>query len=957
MKSTFTYLLIAITVLGFNTVKAQDIVDQIATKSCNDMHKLSPKLSKDEAQQQLGLSIIKNATPFAKQLKKQYNIDIKKLDEKGGQALGELVGPKLAKICPETMSRINGPKNEEQTPAENVGETSQTTINQQTDSALVDDQRFNQESIPTLTISDDELKDQGTQNVSSSLGASRDAFSSAASFVFSSARFKIRGYDQENFTTYMNGIPVNYLDDGAGAWSLWGGLNSVTRNREGSIGIDPTTFGFGGIGGSSSIDSRASKQRKQLEVSYAATNRTYRNRLMASYSSGIIKKGWAISAAFSRRWAAQGYVPGTFYDGYSYFLSVEKYFGNNHSLSLTAFGAPTRTGKSGAATQEMFNLAGTHYYNPDWGYQDGKVRNANVGYTHQPLFILAHEWKIDNKSSLYTSAGFTFGIKSSTALDWNNAPDPRPDYYRYLPSYIEDSATMAVAEKAIRDDQSLIQINWNNLYDANYQSFETVDSIDGIPGNTLSGKRARYIVENRIESQKRFNLASTYNKNVNDHISVSAGITYQMQITEFYKKVEDLLGADFYVDVNQFAIRDFPDSFSYAQNDLNHPNRILKEGDKFGYDYVANIHRAGAWGQGVFRFNKVDFFFGTELSFTSFWRDGKTKNGLFPNNSFGKSEVQNFFNYAFKGGVTYKANGRNYLYANAEYMTRAPYFENAFVSPRTRNEVANNLQSEQVYSVEGGYKYTSPRFKFRATMYYTQFNNQTNTITYYHGDLRTLVNYTLTGINTRHWGGELGAELKVYKGFSVSAAASMGRYTYISRPNATITQDNNQTVVNNETVYAKGFNVGGTPQLAYTFGISYRDPKFWFVNVNFNYYDWMWLSFSPARRTEAAVDLLEPGTEAYNNIFNQERLKGQFMMDISVGYSWLLNNQFKSLKKRHYLVFNATVNNVTNNKNMITGGYEQLRFDYLKKDPNTFPSKYYYAYGATYFVSVAYRFQ
>lgn len=818
-----------------------------------------------------------------------------------------------------------------------------------------DDDKTNFENIPTVSMSETDMKESGGQNVSTALNAARDPFIATASFTFSAARFRIRGYDFENFTTYMNGVPVNDLEDGGTFWGQWGGLNSVMYGRETSIGLQPTTFTYGAVGGAYSIDSRASKQRKQFQVNYAATNRNYRNRLMATYSTGMLKHGWAVSVSATKRWATEGYVPGTFYDGYSYFLSVEKLFGNKHSLSLTVMGAPTRNGRSTAAVQEMYDLAGTSYYNPNWGYQNGVKRNASVGNTHQPLFILMHEFRINNRSNLITSAGFSFGKRSTTALDWNNAADPRPDYYRYLPSYILDPSAAALAEKEMRDNEYKRQIDWAGLYEANEMSYDSVTNANGIAGNTVVGKRARYIIENRVENTRKFDFSSVYNNSLTDNISLTAGLVYQWQQSATYKEVSDLLGADFYVDVNQFAERDFPDSFSVYQNDINNPNRILHKGDKWGYNFTKNIHKASAFIQPQFKFNNVDFFVAAELSYTGFWRNGLFRNGQFPDNSYGKSEVKNFVNYAFKGGFTYKIDGRNYLYANGTYLTRAPYFENSFVSVRTRNQYADRLGSESIYGVEAGYQLKSPKVRLKANFFFTQFNNQTRTTSFFHDDLRTLVNYTLTGVNTRHIGGELGMEAKVYKGFSVNAVASIGRYTYTDRPLAIITQDNSSTQLSRERIYAKNFNVAGTPQMAYSVGLSYRSPQFWFVNLNMNYYDWMWLDFNPARRTVAATDLESPDTEHFNSIIDQQRLKGQFTMDIFAGYSWLMNNQIKSLKKRMFLVFNVGVNNITNNRKFVTGGYEQLRFDFADKNPEKFPAKYFYGFGTTYFVSVSFR--
>ena len=62
-----------------------------------------------------------------------------------------------------------------------------------------------------------------------------------------------------------------------------------------------TEFFF--LRGAYSIDSRASRQRKQLQASYAISNRSYDNRVMISYGSGILNKGWSYALSGSRRWA------------------------------------------------------------------------------------------------------------------------------------------------------------------------------------------------------------------------------------------------------------------------------------------------------------------------------------------------------------------------------------------------------------------------------------------------------------------------------------------------------------------------------------------------------------------------------------------------------------------------------------------------------------------------------
>lgn len=825
------------------------------------------------------------------------------------------------------------------------------------------------DNLPTVSLDENDLGDGGSQNVSSLLTAGRDPYHSAASFNFSSVRFRIRGYDNDLFSTYMNGIPMDNLDNGFTPYGLWGGLNDVMRNRDVSWGLSYNTFAYGDIGSNTNIDTRASKQRAQTNIAYAASNRSYDNRIMLTHSTGVSKKGWAFTFSGSRRWADEGYVPGTYYNGWGYFVGVDKRIGQKHLLSFVGFGAPTENGRQGASVQEMLDLAGTHYYNPNWGYQNGKKRNASVGRTNQPVLILTHDWRINNKSTLVTAAGYSFGNRSVTALDWYNAADPRPDYYRYLPSYTGQWASVTDDNQAqelynlMKNDINYRQINWQHLYDVNRDSYATIHDANGIPGNDVSGHRSRYIVEERIINTQRFNANSTLNTKFGDNIDFMAGASYQMQRNHYYKKVDDLLGGDFYVNVNQFAERDFPTDNSAIQFDLDNPNRILHVGDRFGYDYNINISRAAGWAQGVFKFNKVDFFAAGQFSHTSFYRQGNVRVGLFPNDSYGKGEVNQFDNYAAKAGITYKLNGRNYFFVNGSYLTRAPYFENVYISPRTRNDQQDNIKSETIQTVEGGYILNAPRLKVRLSGYYTRYQDGMDVMSFYHDTYQNFVNYALSGIDKLHFGGEFGVEARLTSTITINAAAAVGRYYYDSKQHAIITVDNSSSVLGEQTVYMQNFRVPSTPQEAYSLGASYRSPKFWFVSVTGNYFDQDYLSTNPLRRTYDALQFVaaDKNSPEYHEIFDQMKFDPQFTLDFFGGYSWKLPRSFEVQHKPTYLVFSVGVNNILNNKDIVTGGYEQLRYDAqtAQSDPITvgkFPPKLYYAYGLNYFGSVTLRF-
>jgi hypothetical protein len=811
--------------------------------------------------------------------------------------------------------------------------------------------------VPVVPGNDSEgaAESGGDNNISGVLSASRDVYVSTASFNFGQARFRTRGYDPDNFGVMLNGLPMNNLENGEVYWSRWGGLNDVFRFRDNSFGLELNTFSFGEIGGATNMDIVAARQRKQLSVSYAVGNRSYTHRLMATYSTGILKNGWALSVSASWRAAGEGYIPGTFYDGKAYYLGVSKKI-KKHILSFTTFATPTRRGKMAPAIAEVYELAGTPFYNSNWGYQNGKKRNSRVFESFQPVFMLTHEWKPTTKTTLTTTAAYQIGETSNSAIDWFNGQNPAPDFYRNLPSFQQDSGLAASVRQAILDDPNLLQLNWDAMYEGNRFNVETINNVNGIAGNNVTGRRSNYILGQRVQKVNEFGFNSTLNHSFSDRISLTAGLIYQYQMSENFNRVEDLLGGDFWLDFNRFAQIGIPLDSTSLQNDLDNPNRLARVGDRYGTQFRFIQHKAQAWMQAQFNFKKVDFYIAARLSVSSFWRDGLTRVGLFPDNSFGVSEKMRFINPGIKGGFTYKINGRHYVYANGAYITRAPYVNNVFLSPRTRNTVNDNLTSEKIFSVEGGYIWNSPRVKFKATGYFTQFSDGIETKSFFHDDFNAFVNMALSNLDRMHYGGEFGADVKVWNGIGINAAMGIGRSLYTDRPIATLTQDNTNAVLKeNAPVYMKNFNVAQGPQWANTIGLSYNSPKFWFVRLNFNYFDWIWVEVNPIRRTAEAVEGMDPESDIYRNTIDQERLPGQFTMDLFGGYSWRLDKTFRTIKRPMTMVFSLSVNNLTNNRKFISSGFEQLRFDFDDRNPNKFPARYFYNFGVNAFFNVAFR--
>jgi len=828
--------------------------------------------------------------------------------------------------------------------------------------------------IPVIAITDEDLsQDNGTdESISSLLQASKDIFVSTAGYTFGPTRFRIRGYDSKNSSVTMNGILMNDVETGRTYWSRWGGLNNAIRNKEILFGLQATPYIFAGVGGLTNIDTRASHFRKGTYLTYSLANVSYRQRIMASYATGMLDNGWAFSFSGSRRWANEGYVEGTFYDAFGYFFAAEKKINDKHSMNLTVFGAPTIKGRSSISTQEVYDLTNNSYYNSYWGYQNGVKRNARISNYHQPSILLNHYWKIKDNLKLTSGIGYTFGRGGSTALNWYDAThpseignyltdidlgynDPRPDYYRYLPSYYAETNTDMYYQltNLWETDESIRQLNWDYFYFANKKNLFTVNNSDGISGNNITGNRSKYIVEERRNDQNRLDFTSVLKHTINDHIELTGGINAVIYKGAHYKVINDLLGGDFWVDIDQFAERDYSDEF-IIQNDTAHPNRIVKTGERFGYDYIANVNKYSDWLQSTFTYNKVDFYAGLQTSYTQFWRTGNMTNGKFPNNSGGESEKQNFFNYGTKLGLTYKITGRHYLSFNSAYITKAPDFRDAYISPRTRDFVVNNLSSEEIITGDINYYLRFTRLKARITAYYTEFKNQIYNRSFYHDELRTFVNYAMSGVNKLNTGIETGIEANVTPTITLSGVVSKGDYIYNSRPKVTITQDNSADLLaEDRIVYLKNYKVGGFPQTAASIGFKYRAPKFWFVGVNANYFDDIYIDINPDRRTAEAMQGSDADMQGiittdpqWDEILKQEQLDPGFTLNLYGGKSWKL--------KGYYIYLNVSINNILNNTDLATGGFEQLRFD--RNNINKFPSKYFYLYGRTYFINLSCRF-
>lgn len=843
-----------------------------------------------------------------------------------------------------------------------------------------------------------DLDDSGYQDSPTILFGQNDVFNNIAGYNFSSVRFRVRGYSSESQDVYMAGVRMNDAITGYTPYSLWSGLNEAVRSKESVNGSEISDYGFGGYNGLTNIDPMASKVRTGWRGSVLTNSALYRLRLMMTYSSGELDNGWSYAFSASARLGGNDWIKGVYYRSFGYYGSVEKKFGEEHKLGLTFMAAPGQRGAQNGSTQEVYDLMGDNMYNSNWGYYNGKVRNARVKKTHEPIAILKYDFTPESKK-LKASATvlYRFGKNGYTALDWYDAPDPRPDYYRNLPSYffmdntdynrLNYSKYMWAKEQWEQDIPSITHINWDRLYAVNAMN------------STADGNRSKYVIEERRTDQQDLNFAANAKWSPVNCFTLAGGLSYKWNRTEYYKILDDLLGGDYYVNIDQFAERDYASSVTMYQNDLdyylkNGKAQTLKQGDKYGYDYYANVRRAEAWASGKFYKFGLDVALAGRIGYTKYWREGLLRKGLFPGldangqpmtyegkvittydpitgdaiTSLGKSEVKDFLTGAAKLNVSYVIPGGHRVYANAAFIADAPNFNQAFISPRTRNSIVPNLKTNKTLTADLNYAFSNSGYDVRVTGYYTAIKDQSKVMSFYDDAQNSFTNFAMSGIDQRHIGLELGFKVPLpVPNLALQGVVSYGQFVYTSNPKMYQTYDNSAAIVedtygvtipywkSHPTADGKTVKhyVSGTPQLATSLGLSWN-KNYWFVDADVDYFDFAYLDMNPLYRTDMATsgpDKTVTPTEI-EYMAAQEKFKGAVLVNASVGKSWYI-------KRNYQLGFSLQVKNILNTTNLRTGGYEQTRLvdnTVSKERYYRFDSKYFYMSGINYMLNIYFRF-
>jgi len=839
--------------------------------------------------------------------------------------------------------------------------------------------------------------------------SSKDPYMNEVGYKWSSMRFKYRALDNAYVGNYINGAKFNNVENGRFSFSgITGGLNDATRNKTGAGFLDQNTFAYSPLGGASDIDIRASHYSAGHKVGLAATNRNYVLRANYTYATGLMENGWAFMGSMAYRWAQEGNIEGTFYNSFSFMLGAEKKINEQHSIAFNIWGAPTERGQQGAATEEAYALAGSHYYNPYWGYQNGKKRNSRVVTEFSPSFLATWDWKINDVTKLTTTAAVTWMNYASTALSYNNAYNPSPNYYKNLPSSVFNVYSDEYNSEDWLSENPGVYAQWQNLYDywtaskANRQvNWDLMYAQN--EANNATGKSALYFLEKRHNNQLAFNFTSYLNGKFNTYGSYTLGVNVNSTKGMHYKTMADLLGATTFQDYDNYSLNKYGSKSNEYQNDLDNPDRSVGVGDKFGYNYNIYVNKLKAYATNNWKFDyDITLSYGADIEGTWMEREGLMRNGRAAEYSKGKSGVAKFLGGGGKL-MLQKQIATSFVYVGGSIESQAPLAYNAFVAPRIQNNYVNGLKNEWYWNVEAGYQWYFGPVSGKIDAYYTRMNDITQQTAFYNDDASYLTYLSMTGVKQEYKGIEAALTFKLARNLKLNILGTISDAKYINNPYAQLSYEgsdastveyinafaNKVTGKNNPLmVFMKNVKVDSTPLTAATVGLSYNTNG-WYLDLNLNYFDRVYIGASKYLRlsnsTEGGVtgyasniQDINVNTGGYTTAWDyaqmqadgghaayvydattgevlegysptQEKCKGGFMLDASIGKSI-------NLQGGQRLSVNLQLQNITNNTNMRTGGYEQNRADRSYDYMFSKNSYYYYANGINAFLNVSLKF-
>ncbi len=704
---------------------------------------------------------------------------------------------------------------------------------------------------------------------------------------FGDAKINMRGFQSANVAVMVNGVPVNDMEWGGVYWSNWAGLSDVTRSMQTQRGLGASKISAPSVGGSVNIVTNGIDAKKGGTFSFGVGNDGLYN-LSLSLSTGLTKNGWAMSILAAKRWG-DGYIQGTNFEGYNWFVNISKRINDRHQLSLTAFGAPQKHGQRNALNdgltiaewQKAKNFMGEkdmYRYNASYGFdKNGKQRYSSFNEYHKPQISLNHQWQIDYKSSLSTALYMSIGRGSG---------------------YSGQGRTSADRNAWKGTNYGVLNTTFRNP-DGTF----AYDKIQELNAASIDG--SRMVMSKSNNNHMWYGLLSTYTNQITPSLELSAGVDVRYYIGEHNNEIIDLYDGKYFIDDN--SRRNVKASDNIAAADPTWQYEKLQVGDKVYRDYDGHVHQEGVFAQLEWTRNKLNAFVSGSISNTGYWRYDR----FYYDAEHAESDHVNFLGYTVKGGANYNITDKHNVFANLGYISRAPFFSGgAFLQSTTSNVTNPDPLNERVFSAELGYGFRSGIFTANLNAYYTLWMDKSfvRSTQMSNGDYARI---NLGGVDARHMGIELDFSLRPTRWMDITGMLSLGNWIWDSNTKGYIYDSQGQpmTAALDGTVASgimaddhawlflkqKGIKVGGSAQTTGAIGVTVRPMKGLRVSADWNAYGNNYADFwlGSGLNGNQTIEVKDPW-----------RIPWGHQLDLSASYRFKIGNIFATIY--------GNVNNVYN---------------------------------------------
>ena len=638
-------------------------------------------------------------------------------------------------------------------------------------------------AVSTLKSADIERK-LGSQEFPEVLKSTPGVYATKSGGGFGDGRINLRGFNSENVAVMINGVPVNDMENGRVFWSNWAGLSDVTSAMQVQRGLGASKVAVPSIGGTINILSKTSDVQKGGNIIASTGNDGYQ-KYGFTLSTGLMDNGLAATVSFAKI-EGEGYIDGTQFKGFNYFVNLSKEINENHKLSFTSFGAPQRHGqRQNRSTIDAYrNSESGNRFNPDWGYKNGQVTHIEDNFYHKSQTSLNHYWTMSDVTSLSTAVYASFGTGGGGGTAGTNR-----DLF---------SVRLGGSDQPV-DLDNIVEINRAN----------------GALGSEAILRASR-------NDHEWYGVLSTLKTKISDNLDLIAGLDLRTYTGKHFREVTDLLGGQYYFD----------------DNNVNNPNAALSVGDKMGYNNDGQVGWCGFFGQLEYGTDNFNAFVSTSVQKTSYQRieyflyDLSTEAGR----DLATSDKINLNGYSLKGGANFKLDDVQNVFANIGYFERPAIFTAVF-NGYNNTKVNADAENEKVFSMELGYGLRGEKFAANVNLYRTQWNDRTFT-----RNVRATEpgaeDYTanLLGVNALHQGVEFDFTYKYSDKLNFTGMLSLGDWKWDNDLEDVPVFDENQNEVDTISLPINGLRVSDAAQTTAALGMLY---KFWdktSITLDYNYF-------------------------------------------------------------------------------------------------------------------------